>query len=101
MATDLVDGSSVDFSKTLNLPVTDFPMRANLPAREPAWVQRWLDRDVYGELRKKRMAEGAGKYIVHLGPPYANGNFHMGHALTYVLKDFVVRAKFMAGFDSP
>lgn len=90
-----------DFSKTLHLPRTDFPMRANLAQREPAWVQRWLDMDVYGKLRAKRVQAGAPKYIVHLGPPYANGNMHMGHALTYVLKDFVVRSKFMAGYDSP
>ena len=84
---------------TLRLPKTDFAMRANLPAREPGWVQRWLDMDVYGQLRAKR--KDSGKFIVHLGPPYANGHMHMGHALTYVLKDFVVRSKFMAGLDSP
>ena len=89
------------WGNTLQLPKTNFPMRANLPAREPAWVQRWLDHDVYGKLRAKRRAEGAPKFIVHLGPPYANGHMHMGHALTYVLKDLVVRSKFMAGFDSP
>jgi isoleucyl-tRNA synthetase len=92
---------STDFSKTLHLPQTEFAMRANLAQREPAWVQRWLDMDVYGKLRAKRALANAPKYIVHLGPPYANGNMHMGHALTYVLKDFVVRSKFMAGFDSP
>lgn len=89
------------WGNTLHLPKTNFAMRANLPAREPAWVQRWLDNDVYGKLRAKRRAENAGKFIVHLGPPYANGHMHMGHALTYVLKDFVVRSKFMGGFDSP
>ncbi|MBI1309096.1 MAG: isoleucine--tRNA ligase [Proteobacteria bacterium] len=90
-----------DYGKTLQLPVTDFAMRANLPAREPGWVAGWLDGKVYERLRERRLEEGAGKYIVHLGPPYANGNFHMGHVLTYVLKDFVVRSKFMGGFDSP
>ncbi|MFZ2587931.1 MAG: isoleucine--tRNA ligase [Alphaproteobacteria bacterium] len=89
------------FADTLRLPKTDFPMRAGLPVQEPQWVKRWLDEDVYGKLRAKRVAEKAPKYIVHLGPPYANGNFHMGHALTYVLKDLIVRSKFMAGFDSP
>lgn len=88
-----------DYSPTLRLPVTDFAMRANLPQREPSWVQRWLDEGLYQKLRAAR--KDAKPYIVHLGPPYANGNFHMGHALTYVLKDFVVRHKFMAGFDSP
>ncbi len=86
---------------TLRLPKTDFAMRANLPTREPGWVQRWLDNRVYDKLCAKRRAEGAPVYIVHLGPPYANGHMHMGHALTYVLKDFVVRSKFMAGFYSP
>lgn len=90
-----------EWGNTLRLPKTDFAMRANLPAREPAWVQRWLEMDVYGKLREKREAEGAKKFIVHLGPPYANGHMHMGHALTYVLKDFVVRSKFMGGMDSP
>ena len=99
--TDVNAPAARDFSATLALPHTDFPMRANLPAREPGWVQRWLDNDVYGALLAKRRAEGAPTYIVHLGPPYANGNFHMGHVLTYVLKDFVVRSKFMAGYASP
>lgn len=90
-----------DFSATLKLPKTDFPMRAGLPKQEPLWVQRWLDEDVYGALRATRQTDGAGTFILHLGPPYANGNFHMGHALTYVLKDFIVRSKFMAGLDSP
>ncbi len=89
------------WSDTLRLPKTDFPMRAGLAQREPAWVQRWLDNDVYGELCRMRLAEKAPAYIVHLGPPYANGRMHMGHALTYTLKDFVVRSKFMAGFYSP
>ncbi len=89
------------WSDTLRLPKTDFPMRAGLAQREPGWVQRWLDKDVYGELCRTRLAEKAPTYIVHLGPPYANGRMHMGHALTYTLKDFVVRSKFMAGFYSP
>ncbi|MDD9912870.1 MAG: isoleucine--tRNA ligase [Alphaproteobacteria bacterium] len=89
------------YSDTLNLPQTDFPMRAGLPVNEPKWVHRWLDEDIYGKIRAKRMAEGAEKFILHLGPPYANGHMHMGHALTYVLKDFIVRSKFMAGYDSP
>lgn len=97
----MTEPTTVDYSKTLHLPQTDFPMRAGLPVQEPKWVERWLAEDVYGKLRATREKEEAGKYIVHLGPPYANGNFHMGHALTYVLKDFVVRSKFMAGLDSP
>lgn len=90
-----------DYSATLQLPQTGFPMRANLPTREPEWVSRWLKNDVYGKLCAKRREEGAPVYIVHLGPPYANGHMHMGHALTYVLKDFVVRSKFMGGYYSP
>ncbi|TKW60804.1 MAG: isoleucine--tRNA ligase [Blastochloris viridis] len=89
------------WSDTLHLPKTEFPMRAGLAQREPGWVQRWLDNDVYNELCRTRLAEKAPVYIVHLGPPYANGRMHMGHALTYTLKDFVVRSKFMAGFYSP
>jgi len=89
------------FGNTLNLPKTRFPMRANLAEREPKWVQRWLDEGVYEKLLAKRRAANAKTFIVHLGPPYANGNFHMGHLLTYVLKDLVVRHKFMAGFASP
>lgn len=92
--------SATDYSATTLLPKTPFPMRAGLPEREPGWVQRWLDNDVYGKLRAAR--KNTGKYFhVHLGPPYANGNFHMGHALTYTLKDFIVRSKFMAGYDAP
>lgn len=89
------------YGDTLNLPKTDFPMRAGLAKNEPKWVARWLDEDIYGKIRSKRQAEGAPKFILHLGPPYANGNMHMGHALTYILKDFIVRSKFMAGFDAP
>ena len=96
--TDAKDAKN-PFSATLNLPQTPFSMRANLPKREPDWVQRWLDMDVYGQLRQKRA--GTDKFILHLGPPYANGHMHMGHALTYVLKDFIVRAKFMSGLDAP
>lgn len=95
----MTDVPKTDYSKTLRLPQTDFPMRAGLPVQEPKWVERWLKEDVYGQLRAKR--KGAEKFILHLGPPYANGNFHMGHALTYVLKDLIVRSKGMAGFDSP
>lgn len=100
------EAPATDWSKTLHLPQTAFPMRANLPTREPGWVADWLKKDenghdLYTRLLAKRRAEGAPTYIVHLGPPYANGNMHMGHALTYVLKDFVVRSKFMAGYASP
>ncbi len=91
----------VDYSKTLNLPQTGFPMRANLPAREPDWVQRWLHEQVYETVLAKRRNAGAPTYIVHLGPPYANGNFHLGHTLAYGLKDIIVRHKFLSGYASP
>ncbi|RYG59382.1 MAG: hypothetical protein EON60_10590 [Alphaproteobacteria bacterium] len=97
---DMSEAQNV-WGETLRLPKTDFAMRANLPTREPGWVQRWLDNRVYDKLCAQRRDEGAPVYIVHLGPPYANGHMHMGHALTYVLKDFVVRSKFMGGFYSP
>ena len=87
------------YRDTLNLPQTDFPMRAGLPKQERLRLEQWAKEDIYNELRRRR--EGREKFILHLGPPYANGNMHMGHALTYVLKDFIVRAKFMGGFDAP
>lgn len=89
------------YADTLNLPQTNFPMRAGLAQNEPKWVEKWLEEDIYGKIRAKRRAENAPKFILHLGPPYANGNMHMGHALTYILKDFIVRSQFMAGNDAP
>ncbi len=88
-----------ELRQTLNLPETDFPMRAGLPKREPEWVKNWLAEDIYGQIRKAR--KGSPSFILHLGPPYANGRFHMGHVLSYVLKDLVVRSKTMQGFDAP
>lgn len=84
---------------TLNLPKTAFPMKANLPANEPARLQAWKDADLYGQIRAARA--GAPKYILHDGPPYANGAIHLGHALNKCIKDFVVKSKTMAGFDAP
>ncbi len=84
---------------TLNLPETAFPMKANLPQNEPARLAGWVDQDLYGQIRKARA--GAPKYILHDGPPYANGAIHLGHALNKCIKDFVVKTKTMAGFDSP
>ncbi|MES2393379.1 MAG: isoleucine--tRNA ligase [Acidobacteriota bacterium] len=95
--------SEADKSKalkgTLNLPKTDFAMKANLPQNEPARLARWDAEDLYGQIRKAR--EGAAKYILHDGPPYANGAIHLGHALNKCIKDFVVKTKTMAGFDAP
>jgi isoleucyl-tRNA synthetase len=84
---------------TLNLPQTPFPMKANLPQNEPARLQLWQQQDLYGKIRAARA--GAPKYILHDGPPYANGAIHLGHALNKCIKDFVVKTKTMAGFDAP
>ncbi|WP_425410297.1 isoleucine--tRNA ligase [Hyphococcus sp.] len=87
-----------DYKDTLFLPQTDFPMRAGLPKREPEWLARWAQMNLYKRLRES--AAGREKYILHDGPPYANGHLHMGHAFNKVLKDFVVRSRQMAGYDS-
>ena len=84
---------------TLNLPVTAFAMKANLPQNEPARLAAWQQQDLYGQIREARA--GAAKYILHDGPPYANGAIHLGHALNKCIKDFVVKTKTMAGFDAP
>ncbi|MEG9432249.1 isoleucine--tRNA ligase [Terriglobus sp. ADX1] len=89
----------VQLKDTLNLPKTAFPMKANLPGNEPARLQGWNESDLYGQIRKSR--EGREKYILHDGPPYANGAIHLGHALNKCIKDFVVKSKTMAGFDAP
>lgn len=89
----------MDYKNTLNLPKTDFPMRANLPQREPDRVEQWEAMGLYEKLR----AHGAGKpkYVLHDGPPYANGHVHLGTALNKIIKDMVVKSKIMAGFDAP
>jgi isoleucyl-tRNA synthetase len=84
---------------TLNLPETAFPMKANLPQNEPARLEAWQKQDLYGQIRTARA--GAAKFILHDGPPYANGAIHLGHALNKCIKDFVVKTKTMAGFDAP
>jgi len=89
----------MDYKATLNLPKTDFPMKADLPKREPVILKQWDDMDLYGKIRAGR--KGQKKFILHDGPPYANGNIHMGHALNKILKDIVIRYKTMRGFDSP
>jgi len=86
-----------DYKDTLNLPKTDFPMRAGLPAREPMWLERWEKIGVYDKLREKT---GRAPFTLHDGPPYANGHLHIGHALNKILKDFVVRSQQMMGRDS-
>ncbi|CAH2407953.1 isoleucine--tRNA ligase [Mesorhizobium escarrei] len=89
---------TIDYSKTLYLPQTDFPMRAGLPEKEPLLVKRWQDMELYRKLREN--AAGREKYVLHDGPPYANGNIHIGHALNKILKDVITRSFQMRGYDS-
>ena len=87
------------YSETLNLPRTDFPMKANLSQREPTIQSKWEELKIYDLLRKT--SEGRPKYILHDGPPYANGNIHLGHALNKILKDIIVKYKGLKGYDAP
>ena len=87
----------MDYNKTINLPKTEFPMRAGLPKREPEMLQRWNDMDLYNELLKKN--EGKPRFALHDGPPFSNGNLHMGHALNKSIKDFITRAAAMRGAE--
>lgn len=88
----------VDYRATLNLPDTPFPMRGDLPKREPGWVKAWDEQGLYKKLRDAR--HGAPLFVLHDGPPYANGQIHMGHAVNKVLKDMIVKARQLAGFDA-
>jgi isoleucyl-tRNA synthetase len=90
---------NVDLKQTINLPRTNFSMKANLPQAEPKMLARWAEEDLYGQIRKSR----AGKpvWILHDGPPYANGRIHLGTAFNKIIKDFIVKSKTMAGYDSP
>jgi isoleucyl-tRNA synthetase len=91
--------ASVDFKKTVNLPKTDFPMKANLAQMEPKMLARWDSEQLYEKIRTARA--GSSMYVLHDGPPYANGNIHLGTALNKILKDFIVKLKTMEGYDSP
>ncbi|MDC7683911.1 isoleucine--tRNA ligase [Asticcacaulis sp. BYS171W] len=91
--------SGRDYRETVFLPETDFPMRAGLPKAEPVMLQKWEDGALYHSVRKARQAKHAPLFVLHDGPPYANGNIHIGHALNKILKDFVVRSKFLMGYD--
>ncbi len=93
------DDTKIDYKRTLNLPETPFPMRGDLAKREPGWVKRWEETHLYERLRER--CKGRPKYVLHDGPPYANGDIHIGHAVNKVLKDMVVKSKTMAGFDAP
>jgi isoleucyl-tRNA synthetase len=88
-----------DYKETLNLPKTGFPMKANLTEREPAMIKFWEDMKIYEQLQERR--KGSDHYILHDGPPYANGHIHMGHALNKILKDIIVKYKSMKGFYAP
>jgi isoleucyl-tRNA synthetase len=87
------------YKATLNLPETDFPMRGNLPSREPETLARWQEKNLYGRIREA--CAGRPKFVLHDGPPYANGDIHIGHAVNKVLKDIIVKSKTLAGFDAP
>ena len=90
--------TATDYRATLNLPDTRFPMRGDLPKREPGWVKEWADKGIYKRLREAR--HGAPRFVLHDGPPYANGKLHVGHAANKILKDMIVKARQLAGFDA-
>src|ERR1700682_2473770 len=90
---------STDYSKTLFLPQTEFPMRAGLPQREPEILKRWNEIGLYERLRKA--SAGRPKFVLHDGPPYANGNIHLGHALNKILKDVVTKSQYKLGKSTP
>ncbi|HMN75412.1 MAG TPA: isoleucine--tRNA ligase [Burkholderiaceae bacterium] len=94
----MAEPTATDYRKTLNLPDTPFPMRGDLPRREPGWVKTWNDEGLYQRLRAAR--HGAPLFVLHDGPPYANGAIHMGHAVNKILKDMIVKARQLAGFDA-
>lgn len=89
----------IDYKQTLNLPQTDFPMKGNLAKREPARLKNWTDKNLYQKIRDAR--KGAKTFILHDGPPYANGNIHIGHAVNKILKDMIVKSRTLMGFDAP
>ncbi|MBW2617225.1 MAG: class I tRNA ligase family protein, partial [Deltaproteobacteria bacterium] len=89
----------MDYKQTLNLPKTEFPMKANLVKKEPEILEKWEKMDLYQLIR--RSSEGRKRYMLHDGPPYANGNIHMGTAFNKILKDIIIKSKQMAGFDTP
>ena len=96
--TEKVESTPVDYRSTLNLPDTPFPMRGDLPKREPGWVKEWDEKGIYKKLRDAR--HGAPKFILHDGPPYANGQLHVGHAANKILKDMIVKARQLKGMDA-
>ncbi len=89
----------MELKETLLMPKTSFPMRGNLNQKEPEWVKEMKDIDLYAKMREKQA--GKEMFVLHDGPPYANGNIHCGHMLNRILKDFIVRFKNMQGYDTP
>ena len=87
-----------DYRSTLNLPDTPFPMRGDLAKREPQWVKEWQENKVYEKIRAARA--GRPKFVLHDGPPYANGDIHIGTAVNKILKDIIVKSRNLAGFDA-
>ena len=88
-----------DYKRTVNLPQTDFPMKADLAGREPAQLERWAQQGIYARIRES--CAGRSPFVLHDGPPYANGAIHLGHAVNKILKDIVVKSRTMDGFDAP
>ncbi|MFZ7256003.1 isoleucine--tRNA ligase [Avibacterium avium] len=94
-----MSNETVDYKNTLNLPATGFPMRGDLAKREPAMLKNWYEKKLYDKIRQA--AQGKKSFILHDGPPYANGSIHIGHAVNKILKDIIIKSKTAAGFDSP
>ena len=94
------DNAPNQYKATLHLPATDFPMRGDLPRREPETLARWEGEGLYARIREQ-VAHRQRRFVLHDGPPYANGPIHIGHAVNKVLKDIVVKSKLLAGFDAP
>ena len=94
-----MESAKIDLKNTIHLPRTGFPMKASLPQLEPKLLKQWDETRLYDRIRQAR--QGARSYILHDGPPYANGNIHLGHAFNKLLKDFIVKVKTMEGYDSP
>ena len=88
----------MDYKKSLNLPDTPFPMRGDLAKREPAWITQWEENHVYQAIRAA--SRGRPRFVLHDGPPYANGDIHIGHAVNKILKDIIVKSRNMAGYDA-
>ena len=89
----------MDYGQTLNLPQTEFAMRGNLPQREAEQLAKWYAQKI--DQRRREVRAGKEKFVLHDGPPYANGNIHIGHALNKILKDIIVKYHYMQGYDTP